>query len=219
MSLGYTGLVEGSMELATVAMGFVFILIPILLPFFIGFLGNAYHVAIPLDLLLGTVGAVLILPLIAGDLTRRGLIKVKGVAGYNNAKPLFSLVTMTTMLLMVFLIFALKAPTLVKQAPLVLNLAGITFVYLAIMFALMTVVNKLFKISYGEHMAIAFLSTGKNNGTAIAIAMLAFTPMVAIPAAILPVFQIVFSIGYVSLAHKIKEYFLGKKNKEVRNGL
>jgi ACR3 family arsenite efflux pump ArsB len=56
-------------------------------------------------------------------------------------------------------------------------------------------------------MGIAFLSTAKNNGTAIAIALLAFTPLVAIPAAILPLFQIIFSIGYIYLAGTVKKIF------------
>ena len=207
MSLGYTGLVEGSMEVATIAMAFVFVLMPVLLPFFIGFLGKAYHVEVPLALLLQTVVVVLIVPMIAGDLTRRGIIKWQGEKGFNDFKPLFSLVTMTTLLLMVALIFMLKAEVLLEKWRVVVNLALITLAYLIIMFVLMTFVDKFFKLSYGEHMAIAFLSTGKNNGTAIAIAMLAFTPLVAIPAAILPLFQIIFSIGYVSLAGIIKKYF------------
>ena len=162
---------------------------------------------IPLGLILKTVVIVLIVPMIAGDITRRSIIKRKGGDGYKRVKPLFSLTTMTTMLFMVTLIFMLKAPVLFKQWKVVLNLALVTLLYLAIMFPLMTIVNKILGINYKEHMAIAFLSTGKNNGTAIAIAMLAFSPMVAIPAAILPLFQIVFSIGYVQLYKKVKRFF------------
>ncbi|MEM5948128.1 bile acid:sodium symporter [Spirochaetia bacterium 38H-sp] len=207
MSLGYTGLVEGGLEIATVAMGFIFVLIPIFLPFFIHILGKAYNIAIPLGLLLKTVVLVLIVPMFAGDITRRIIIKSKGENGFKKIKPLFSFISMITMLFMVTLIFMLKAPVLFKNWTVVVNLAFVTLIYLAIMFPLMTVVNKLFKIDYKEHMAIAFLSTGKNNGTAIAIAMLAFSAMVAIPAAILPLFQIIFSIAYVHLHKKIREYF------------
>ncbi len=41
-------------------------------------------------------------------------------------------------------------------------------------------------VSYEENMAVVFTSTGKNNGTAIAIASKASSPMVAIPAATMP---------------------------------
>jgi ACR3 family arsenite efflux pump ArsB len=218
MSLGYTGLVEGSMEVATVAMAFVFVLIPVLLPFFINLLGKTYHIAIPFDLILRTVILVLIVPMFAGDLTRRGIMKKGGEKLYNNLKPLFSLVTMITLLLTVALIFMLKAPILLKQWMLVIKLAIITFLYLAIMFSLMTVLNKVFKLKYGEHMAIVFLSANKNNATAIAIAMLAFTPLTAVPAAILPLFQIIFSIGYILMTDFVKKYFEGSNIKSFPEG-
>jgi len=47
-------------------------------------------------------------------------------------------------------------------------------------------------ISYDDHMGIVFASTGKNNGTAIALATAAFSPLVAVPAATLPIFQIIW---------------------------
>ncbi len=207
MSLGYTGLVEGGLELATIAMGVLFILIPVIMPFFLHVLGKTYDVDIPLGLLMKTIVIVLIIPMILGDITRRLIVKYKEVKGYEKMKPLFSLTTMSTMLLMVLVIFMLKASVLLKQWHVVVSLAVITLAYLLVMFPLMTVLNKILKLDYREHMAIAFLSTGKNNGTAIAIAMLAFSPMVAIPAAILPLFQIIFSIGYVQLAKKVRYYF------------
>jgi hypothetical protein len=49
-------------------------------------------------------------------------------------------------------------------------------------------------------MAVVFASTGKNNGTAIAIAAMAFSPMVAIPAATMPIFQVLLLVGYLKLA-------------------
>lgn len=207
MSLGYTGLVEGGLELATIAMGFLFVLIPVIMPFFLHVLGKAYNVTVPLGLLMRTIVIVLIIPMLLGEITRRIIVKFRDVEGYERMKPAFSLMTMITMLCMVVLIFMLKATVLYKQWHIVVYLALITLAYLIVMFPLMTVLNKALKLYYREHMAIAFLSTGKNNGTAIAIAMLAFSPMVAIPAAILPLFQIIFSIGYVQLQKKVKKYF------------
>ncbi|HQJ30933.1 MAG TPA: hypothetical protein PLG18_07340, partial [Syntrophales bacterium] len=50
-------------------------------------------------------------------------------------------------------------------------------------------------------------STGKNNGTAIAIAATAFSPLVAVPAATMPIFQILFLVLYLKAAHRIRHYF------------
>lgn len=215
MSLGYTGITEGSLEVATIGMAVLFILIPIIMPFYVSLLGKMYHVTVPLKLMLKTVLIVLVIPMIAGDLTRRGIIKAKGEEGFVKAKPLFSLITLSTLLFMVIAIFMLKAQVLTQKWQLVINLGIITLIFLVVMFPLITLLNKWTGLSYKEHMAVAFLSTGKNNGTAIAIAMLAFGPLVAIPAAILPLFQIIFSIGYVYLAGRVMKFYGVKQLEDI----
>ena len=62
-------------------------------------------------------------------------------------------------------------------------------------------------LNYADHMAVVFASTGKNNATAIAIATMAFTPLVAIPAATMPIFQILLLVLYLKMAPMVKQYF------------
>jgi len=212
MSIGYTGLAGGSLEVATIALGINFILIPLMLPLFIHIISASYHIAIPIWLLIKTILLVLILPMILGDLTRRGILKMKGTEKFVEIKPFFSATTMISMLLIVALIFFMKADLLISKWHILALLSVITLIYIVIMLAIITWVNKKMGLSYKEHMGIAFLSTGKNNGTAIAIAMLAFSPMVAIPAATLPLFQIIFLILYLHFSAKLKNYF-GEKTR------
>ena len=204
MSLGYTGLTKGDLGLGAVALGVTFVIVPFAMPVFMHFLGSAYNVPVPIKSLLTTILLVLILPMILGDLTRRLIVKRSGKEGFERIQPLFSIVTILGLLLIVTLIFFSKSPGLAKQWRMLLLLAVVTFLYLAIMFPLLTLADKAFGLSYEQHMGIAFLSTGKNNGTAIAIAVMAFSPLVAIPAATLPLFQIIFSILYVQLAPRIR---------------
>lgn len=56
-------------------------------------------------------------------------------------------------------------------------------------------------------MAVVFASTDKNNGTAIAIATTSFSPLVAIPAATMPIFQILFLVAYLKVAGWVRGYF------------
>lgn len=105
------------------------------------------------------------------------------------------------------MIFFMKARLFVSHWTLLIPLLAATVIYLAIVLPLITWLDRRLGMSYGDHMGIAFLSTGKNNGTAIAIAVLAFGPLVAIPAATLPLFQIVFLVGYVNLAPRVRGYF------------
>jgi len=60
---------------------------------------------------------------------------------------------------------------------------------------------------YEDHMGMVFASTGKNEGTAIAIATTAFSPLVAVPAAMMPIFQIVFLVGYLKLEPYVRRLF------------
>jgi len=207
MSLGYTGLTKGNLEVGAIALGLNFIVVPFILPFIMHLLGGAYNVHVPLGSLIWTVVLVLLLPMVLGDLTRRLILRGAGKTGYEAAKPLLSTVTMAGMLLVVAVIFFSKAELLAEKWRLLIPLAVVTLLYLIVMFPLMTWINRRAGLSYEEHMGIAFLSTGKNNGTAIAIALMAFNPLTAIPAATLPLFQIIFSIIYVQLAPRVKRFF------------
>lgn len=207
MSIGYAGLAGGDLEVATVALGVNFLLIPIMLPLWIKLLGSAYNVPVPLPLLLRTVFIVLILPMFLGDLTRRLLTRKLGKERFLELKPLFGSITMSTMLLLVGLIFFMKAQLLLSKWTLLVELAIVNTVYMLIMLGVITWLDRVLGLSYKEHMGIAFLSVGKNNGTAIAIATLAFQPLVAIPAATLPIFQIIFLILYLKLAERVRCLF------------
>lgn len=207
MSVGYTGLAEGSLEVATVALALNFLLVPVLLPLLLHVLSQAYHVAVPLGALFESVLLVLILPIVLAVLTRWAIAWTKGPQALKSIRPVLGLSTMTTMLTVVGMIFFMKARLLVSHWTLLIPLLVATVVYLVVMLPLITWLDRRLGVSYGDHMGIAFLSTGKNNGTAIAIAVLAFGPLVAIPAATLPLFQIVFLVGYVNLAPRVRAYF------------
>jgi len=207
MSIGYTGLAGGDIEVATLSLGVNFLLIPVMLPIWLKVLGTAYNVPIPLGLLIKTILIVLIIPMFLGDITRRGILKKFSTEKFLNLKPLFGSITMIMMLLIVTLIFFLKAPLLLKKWQIIVNLAFVNTIFLIIMLLFITILNRIINFTYKEHMAISFLSTGKNNGTAIAIATLGFAPLVAIPAAVLPIFQIILLILYLKMENPIKKIF------------
>jgi len=212
MSIGYTGLSRGSIEVATIALAVNFALIPVVMPLILSLVGSAYSVTIPLRDLMVTVLVVLILPMFLGDLTRRAIIKYKGEEKLlKEYKPLFSLVTMISMLFIIWVIFFLKAELIQKQWHFLVDMAIFAGLYLIIAMPLFTWLDKKASLSYRDHMGIIYLSTGKNNGTAIAIAMMAFTPLVALPAATLPLFQIIFMLVYLNLSVRLEGYFSSEK--------
>jgi len=209
MAIAYTHMAGGSIEVATLAQAAGFLVVPLVLPFFMHFVGQSYAVSVPLASLAGTVMVVLILPMVLGDLTRRYLVRRHGAQVLPRIKPVLGLIPATTMLLLMALIFFSKGQMLAQQWRSLMPLLGATFAFLVIMLALMTWLNRRLGLSYAEHMAVTFVSSGKNNATAIAIAIsvAGFSPLVAVPAATLPLFQAILLVGYVQMAGPIRRYY------------
>lgn len=207
MSIGYTGLAKGNLELATVSVALSFVLALLAVPLWMLLFVRNYQVPLPLgDMLMSIVG-VLLAPMLFGHLTRMALMHRLGEAGFQRLQPLFPIMSMLAMYGIVFLIFFTKAALIVQQWDTVLLLLVPNGLFILLTLLLATRVNRAAGLNYQDNMAVAFASTGKNNGTAIAIATLAFSPMVAIPAATMPVSQILFLVLYLKMAPYLQGYF------------
>lgn len=218
MSIGYTGLAQGNLELATVAVATSFVAAVAAIPFWLGVLGGSFNVPVPIGLLMNAVLTVLILPMLLGYLTRLALRKFLGEKGFREVAPLFPSITLVSMFLIMFMIFFMKAGILVQKWQLMAWLVVPNLLFTVVTLAPVTWFDRKVGLSYEDHMGIVFASTGKNNGTAIALATAAFSPMVSIPAATLPIFQIIFLIGYLKLEPVIRRYF-GAVTKEEATAL
>jgi ACR3 family arsenite transporter len=206
MSLGYTGLVGGSLEVGTIAMAVNFLLVPVLLPLYLHALSRG-GAPVPLRPLIQALLLVLILPMALGLVTRAGIVRRTGPAGMARIRPYLSVATICALLPLMAAIFFGQGEMLAKRWTLLVPLFAATVGYLVVILALSTWLDRRLGLSYEEHMGIAFLTSGKNNGTAIAITTLAFGPLVAVPAATLPLFQSTLLILYVQLAPWVRRYF------------
>ncbi len=213
-SVGYTGLSGGSVETATVAQAINFILIPVLMPLYLTFVMRSSNVPIPMNAIMKSILIVIVLPMILGYLTRFSIIKVKGKVALKKIQPLLALITLLSLLAIVGMIFFMKGDVLLKKWDVLVTLSLLTLAYLILILPLITFLDKKFHLSYKDHMGIVYLSSSKNNGTAIAIATMAFNPLVAIPAAVIPLFQLMILIAYIHLEKPIKRYFGSQKTKK-----
>ncbi len=207
MSIAYTGLSEGNLELATIIVAISFLLAIIVVPLWLKVFASAYHVNISIWLLVITIIEVIIVPLILGITTRSIITKKSGEKGFQKIKPLFPSISLIGMYLIVFLIFMEKAK-LIASKPIVVAVAIIPIIiYYITAIVFLTFFNKKIKIGYKEHMAITFTSVGKNEGTAMAIAMAAGMGLMAIPPAIVPIIQIPMLVGYLKISRVIRNHF------------
>jgi len=209
MAIAFTGMAGGNIEVATLAQAAGFLVVPFALPFFMHWVGQSQAVAVPLGSLVTTIVLVLILPMVLGDLTRRWLVRRFGPPVMKTIKPYLGVIPALTMLLVMTLIFFSKGDMLTHNWTMLLPLMAATLAFLIAILALMTWLNRRMGLSFEEHMAVAFVCSGKNNATAIAIALstAGFGPLVAVPAATLPMFQAVLLVGYVHLAERIRRYY------------
>ncbi|MDV3103507.1 arsenic resistance protein [Thermococcus waiotapuensis] len=203
MSIAYTGLSRGNIELATIVVALSFTLAIVTVPGWLKIFASSYHVSISVWLLIKTILTVVITPMILGVLTRVYLMRKLGPEGFLRIKPAFPAISLLGMYTIVFLIFMEKAK-LIASKPGIVGLALIPLVlYYAIALLFMTFVDKAAGIPYKDHMAVTFTSVGKNEGTAMAIALAAGTGLMAIAPALTPIAQIPFLVSYVKAWRKI----------------
>jgi ACR3 family arsenite transporter len=203
MSIAYTGFTKGNIELATIVVALSFTLAIVTVPGWLKVFASSYHVSISALLLVKTILIVVITPMILGVLTRWYLINKLGPGGFLRIKPAFPAISLLGMYAIVFLIFMEKAK-LIASKPSIVGLALIPLViYYTTALLFMTIVDRVAGIPYKDHMAITFTSVGKNEGTAMAIALAAGTGLMAIAPAVTPIVQIPFLVGYVKMWRKI----------------
>lgn len=207
MSIAYTGLAEGDIELATVVVAVSFVLAIAAVPLWMSLFAANYSVPIPLHDMLVSILTVLIAPMVLGYLTRRLVIRSLGEGRLREVQPVLSSASMLAMFAIVFLIFFAKADLIVSKWGTVLLLLVPNGLFIALTLLAATWLDRRIRLPYREHMAVVFASTGKNNGTAIAIATMAFSPMVAIPAATMPIFQVMLLVLYLRAAPWLRKYF------------
>jgi ACR3 family arsenite transporter len=212
MSIAYTGLAKGDVELSTVVVGSSFVVAVVAVPAWMLIFAAGYHVPVPLASMMGSILTVLIAPMLAGWLTRKALIRRRGPGAPAHLAPVFSSASMLAMFAIIFLIFFAKAEMIVDRWQMVLLLLVPNALFMALTLAVATWLNRRLGLTYAEHMAVAFASAGKNNATAIAIAATAFTPLVAVPAATMPVFQVLLMVGYLKIAPRVRHYYAHNPN-------
>ena len=207
MAIGYTGLAKGDLELATVVVALSFVIAIVAVPLWMTLFAGGFGITVPIGDLISSILTVLVAPMILGYATRRGLLRWLGNVRFAAIAPLFPALSLLGMYSIVFLIFFGKASLILGQWQTVAILLVPNAIFMSLTLLVVTLLDRRLGMGYEEHMAIAFTSTGKNNGTAIAIATTAFSPLVAIPAATMPIFQILLMVLYLRSAPRLRAWF------------
>ena len=179
MTAAWTGMAKGNLNTALVIIAVNLLLSIFLLPIYLKLLVGQ---AVPFDPMhiFKQLLYIVVVPMVAGDLTRRGIVRRFGIENFKKIKPHLSSVSSLGVVLIIFVAMSLKANQILGD----INAAALTLFPIALFYAI--------SIGTGLYVGRAFLDRGKaialvygtamrDLSIAVAIAMLSF------PGAVLPI--------------------------------
>lgn len=151
---------------------FVWLFINVL-PTYFGF--ETYAVSIKMSEVFKSISIYLGIPFLAGFLSNKYLIKLKGTTWYNHTFiPFISPFTLYALLFTIVVMFSLKGEQILQLPLHVLKIAIPMVIYFVLMFFISFFINKSMNVAYDKNAAISFTATGNNFELAIAVAIAVF---------------------------------------------
>lgn len=149
------------------------------------------------------------LPLVAGFLTRKLGVKQYGEEGFNRAKPYLHSLAIIGLLFTLIVMFALKGDLILDSPAIILKMAVPMTIFFWSVFTAVYLVGRRLGLDYKDAVACAFNSTGRDFEIAIAIAITAFNPTVALATVVGPLIEVPVMLVLVAFAKRTCFWFKG----------
>lgn len=140
------------------------------------------------------------LPLIAGMLTRFWGVKKRGEEWFHKLKFYLDTMSIIGLLFTLVVMFALKGDLILEKPMLIVQMAIPMTLFFWIMFVIVYLTGWKLGLNYKDAVAVGFNATGRDFEIAIAIAITAFNPTVALATVIGPLIEVPVMLALVWFA-------------------
>ncbi len=151
------------------------------------------------------------LPLVLGVLTRYLVTRRGGEAAMDRIKPGLTAMSILGLLFTLIVMFALKGDLILQRPGIVLEMAVPMILFFMIMFFVVLFVGWRLRFTYADAVAVAFSATGRDFEIAIAIAITAFSPTVALATVVGPLIEVPVMLFLVWAAMRLGPRWFGVK--------
>lgn len=150
------------------------------------------------------------LPLVAGMLTRFLGVKRYGEEWFHKLKFYLDSMSIAGLLFTLIVMFALKGDLIIESPFLIVKMAIPMTLFFWVLFAAVYLVSWKLGLNYQDSVAVAFNSTGRDFEIAIAIAITAFNPTVALATVIGPLIEVPVMLVLVWFAKRTESRLFKK---------
>ena len=157
------------------------------------------------------------LPLVAGVITRLAVVRRRGEAGMDELKPYLNGVSILGLLFTLIVMFALKGDLILQRPGIVVEMAIPMALFFGLMFFAVLAVGWRLRFPYRDAVAVAFNATGRDFEIAIAIAITAFSPTVALATVVGPLIEVPVMLFLVWSAMRLAPRLFGTRGLPVAN--
>jgi ACR3 family arsenite transporter len=144
------------------------------------------------------------LPLLAGVLTRMAVVRRGGEGAMERLKPGLNALSIIGLLFTLIVMFSLKGDLILERPAIVVEMAIPMTIFFAAMFFVVLVIGSRLHFSYEDGVAVAFNTTGRDFEIAIAIAITAFSPTVALATVVGPLIEVPVMLFLVWAAMRLR---------------
>ena len=209
MVIIFTYLAKGNAPMALVFVALNSVIQMILIPVYARLLiGN---VTFDVWVVAESVVLYLGLPLILGVLTRYVVTRRGGEAAMNRVKPGLTALSILGLLFTLIVMFALKGDLILQRPGIVVEMAVPMILFFMTMFFVVLFVGWRLHFVYADAVAVAFSATGRDFEIAIAIAITAFSPTVALATVVGPLIEVPVMLFLVWAAMRLGPRWFGVK--------